>query len=80
MFKETKPRTITKSFTWRVLATLNSYATLVVFAATTNLWKAILMNISGFIIFYIFERMWNNIQWGKIKDDKSIDYVTPSQP
>lgn len=23
------------------------------------------MNVSGFVIFYLFERVWNRIHWGK---------------
>ena len=65
MFLETKPRTVTKGVTWRICATVNSYVTLVLFPLHGNLTKAILMNISGFIIFYVFERIWNKIQWGK---------------
>ena len=70
MFRETKKRTITKVITWRVLATLNSYIVLILFVTTGSLMKAILMNMSGFVIFYVFERVWNSIQWGKVKEDK----------
>lgn len=69
MFLETKPRTVTKSITWRICATTNSYITLLLFPLHGNLTKAILMNISGFVIFYVFERIWNKVQWGK-KNDK----------
>jgi hypothetical protein len=65
MFTETKARTVTKSITWRVVATVNSYVTLVTFPSHGNLVKAVLMNISGFFAFYIFERVWNRIKWGK---------------
>jgi uncharacterized membrane protein len=68
MFKETKKRTITKAITWRIIATLNSYIILILFVATGNVWKAILMNISGFFIFYTFERIWNKIKWEKVKE------------
>jgi adenylylsulfate kinase len=68
MFKETKNRTIMKAITWRVVATLNSYIILILFITTGSLWKAIFMNITGFFIFYIFERVWNKIKWGRIKE------------
>ena len=67
MFQETKKRSVTKSLTWRICATLNSYLTLIYFHSTGDLTKAVLMNISGFFVFYIFERVWNVIKWGKIK-------------
>lgn len=67
MFVETKPRTLTKSVTWRLCATLNSYLTLVLIASHSPLLLAIIMNISGFFVFYFFERIWNKVQWGKVK-------------
>ena len=67
MFLETKPRTMTKAITWRVCAVLNSYVALVVFHKSGDLFKALLMNLTGFCVFYYFERTWNKIQWGKIK-------------
>ena len=30
-----------------------------------NIGKAIMMNITGFFIYYIYERIWNIIKWGK---------------
>jgi hypothetical protein len=70
MFIETKVRTLTKTITWRVVAVLNSYITLVVFSSSGDLYKAILMNISGFFAFYIFERIWNDIKWGKLIESR----------
>lgn len=67
MFQETKKRTITKAITWRVVAVLNSYLTLIIFSATGDFGKSLLMNISGFFAFYIFERIWNAVGWGKVK-------------
>jgi len=67
MFVETKPRTTTKAITWRVCAVVNSYIALLVFHESSDLMKAILMNVTGFFAFYYFERLWNRVQWGKIK-------------
>jgi len=67
MFIETKRRAVTKGVTWRLCAVLNSYVILLLFSSHGNLTKAILMNISGFVIFYLFERVWNRIHWGKRK-------------
>lgn len=65
MYIETKKRSVTKAVTWRICAVVNSYLTLVYFSQSGNLEKALLMNVSGFFVFYIFERIWNRIQWGK---------------
>jgi hypothetical protein len=70
MILETKKRTIVKSATWRLIATANSFAILSV-GLNHNLYSAILMNITGFIIYYIFERIFNKIQWGKYEDNGS---------
>ena len=65
--RETKTRSITKTVAWRILATLNSFLVLVFFSniLTSNIGKAIMMNITGFFIYYIYERLWNIIKWGK---------------
>lgn len=66
MRKETKTRTIIKTVTWRLVATLNSFCILLLFAnmGSSDLEKAIYMNISGFFIYYIFERVCNTISYG----------------
>ena len=64
MFKETKKRTIIKSIIWRLIATLNSFLILNI-NLNNNLNSAILMNITGFFIYYFFERVFNKIKWGK---------------
>lgn len=66
MYKETKKRTLVKTIIWRIIATLNSFAILTI-NLKDNLKSAILMNITGFIIYYFFERIFNNIKWGKEK-------------
>jgi tryptophan-rich sensory protein len=66
MYKETKTRSIIKTIIWRVIATLNSFFALIMFHESKDLHKAVIMNISGFFIFYAFERVCNRIKWGKI--------------
>jgi uncharacterized membrane protein len=66
MRKETKIRSLTKTILWRIVATLNSFTVLclVTDPSATNLHKAVYMNITGFIVYYLFERMCNLIKWG----------------
>jgi hypothetical protein len=65
MRKETKLRSLIKTILWRVVATLNSFTVLMLCAAdTSNLYKAIAMNITGFFVYYAFERICNLIGWG----------------
>jgi uncharacterized membrane protein len=68
MFKETKKRSIFKSLSWRVVAVLNSWTVLSLMITKSNFWNAIIMNISGFIFFYIFERIWNKIKFGRVEE------------
>lgn len=65
--KESKTRTIVKTILWRVIATLNSFFVLLYLNDSNkdNLYKAIFMNITGFFVYYFYERIWNFIKWGK---------------
>jgi hypothetical protein len=66
IFTETKTRSIVKSIFWRFAATANSYIILELLnKKNSNLKLAIFMNITGLIIFYSYERIWNKIKWGK---------------
>ena len=67
LMQETKTRSLTKTIAWRIVATLNSFLVLVYLSniLPTNLGKAIAMNITGFFVYYIYERIWNVIKWGK---------------
>ncbi len=59
---ETKKRTLTKSIIWRLIATLNSFLILCI-GLKNNLNSAIIMNITGFFIYYFYERIWTKIKW-----------------
>ena len=70
MFIETKKRTILKTFSWRIVAILNSFLVLTVNVTDNNFLNALYMNITGFIVYYFFERMWNKIKYGKQQSSK----------
>lgn len=63
--KETQKRTIFKTVSWRILAVINSWAVLSFFINESNFYKAIFMNITGFILFFVFERIWANFSYGR---------------
>ena len=65
MFVETKKRTILKTISWRMVAILNSFLVLTVNITDSNFLNALYMNITGFVIYYGFERIWNKIKYGK---------------
>ena len=66
---ETRSRSITKSLTWRVLALSNSWFILTIIESQSNFMKALTMNIIAFILYYLFERLWNKIKYGRYVDD-----------
>jgi len=68
MFKETKTRSTQKSISWRVIAFLNSWFVLAVGLTDIPLWNAIIMNVTGMVMFYFHERIWNRINDGKYKN------------
>ena len=70
---ETKARSLAKTILWRIIATINSYAVLAAFANSSsgNFSKAIYMNITGFFVYYGFERLCNSISWGVIMKEDS---------
>ena len=65
--KENKTRTVVKTIIWRLMATLNSFLVLLYLNDSNkdNLYKAVYMNITGFFVYYFYERIWNFIKWGK---------------
>ena len=72
--KETRKRTMVKSISWRSVAIINSWLVLsIVNVKYTNITKALIMNITGFLIFYMFERIWSKIKYGRmILEEKDI--------
>jgi uncharacterized membrane protein len=65
-FRETRLRSFTKTITWRSCAVTNSYFVLLVSTSSQPLVNALAMNVTGFLLFYFFERIWNLVHWGKI--------------
>lgn len=66
MISETRARSLAKTISWRIIATLNSFVILLLFPDSVAIIAAVLMNITGFIIYYLFERIWQRVRWGKI--------------
>ena len=65
---ETHKRTLTRAFSWRIVATL-------VTAIWTGIEGAIVINVFMTLAHYIHERVWLKIKWGtdrSTKDEKKI--------
>lgn len=65
IIKETQKRTTLKVVTWRIVAIFNSWFILSMEIGKTNLQNAVLMNVTGFLVFYFFERSWSKVNYGR---------------
>ena len=66
--KETKFRSLTKTIIWRVIATLITW--LVIYIFTKEISQSLIITVIAALVsmlaYYIHERIWNNIKWGKL--------------
>ena len=64
--KETHKRTLVKTLAWRVVAGINAAAG--IYYLTGDLVQSInvgvLIQVTGFFIYYAYERYWNSVSWG----------------
>jgi uncharacterized membrane protein len=65
--KERHERSVVKALTWKLVATVMAFVvsyryTRDVTAATS---VALTMFVAGLVAYYIHERIWNRIPWGK---------------
>ena len=67
-FKETKTRSVTKTVVWRLIAILNSYLILILMISDKPIHNALLMNLTGFIVYYFYERTWDKIKKGRYEE------------
>ena len=69
MFQETKNRSTKKAITWRLIALSNSWIVLSFGLTEKAFWNALIMNVTGMIMFYFHERIWNKIKLGKYSEE-----------
>ncbi|QDT09158.1 hypothetical protein [Planctomycetes bacterium K23_9] len=80
-FVETRARSVSKSFAWRFLAVLNSFTVLTWMPTSRPITYAIAMNVSGFFLFYFFERGCNKVSWGRVPaNDSALSAETETKP
>jgi uncharacterized membrane protein len=62
-----RKRSVAKSITWRVLATLTTTTLVYIFTGEVGLSLSIGVLEATFkmLIYYLHERAWNKIKWGK---------------
>jgi uncharacterized membrane protein len=63
----TKKRSLAKSLTWRIIAVLSTFVVgyilsgSIAFAAGLSF----LSNLINFVLYYVHERVWLRVEWGK---------------
>ena len=65
MFRETRKRSLRKSVGWRVVAFSNSWMILALGLTDMPFYNAVIMNVTGIVYFYLYERLWNNTHVGR---------------
>lgn len=62
-----KKRSFAKSITWRILAIIVTFGS--IYAITGEIETAgigtLLTNSINFVLYYVHERVWNSVDWGK---------------
>jgi len=66
---DTRIRSITKSITWRVVAVVNGFLVAYVYLGSIkqSVLIAVVGNITGFVLYYMHERIWNLFGWRQKK-------------
>ncbi len=63
----TKMRSLSKALTWRLVAIISTFIIIYVFtgdvAFATSI--TIISNIINFILYYVHERLWLQVKWGR---------------
>jgi len=70
MFKEINSRSVVKSIVWRIIATLLTWSVVYFFNGSVGDSLKITLWAAGFstVAYYIHERIWNKVGWGKVDD------------
>jgi len=69
MMKETHLRSFFKGITWRIIATVTTMTLVFIFTGdfVLTLGVGFFEVIAKLIFYYLHERVWNRIRWGKYK-------------
>ena len=70
MFQETRSRSTQKSISWRIIAFSNSWMILALGLTELPFWNAVIMNVTGMVMFYFHERVWNKVKSGRYTGKK----------
>ncbi len=72
--QESRQRSLGKTITWRLVATGATILLVYLFTGKIDLALEVgaLEIILKLLLFYVHERVWNRVKWGKKRDDHSI--------
>ena len=70
---ESKKRSIAKSFTWRVFSFLTIVLVTLIITGSTRmaLGVGIADAVVKTVIYYLHERWWSNVEWGRMDHDNA---------
>ncbi len=70
MKNESQKRSVVKSLTWRVIATVTTI--LIAYLLTGNILIATSIGavevVAKLLMYYLHDRIWNNVSWGVVDD------------
>ena len=68
-FNETRRRSITKSITFRIIVIVSDLVViyLVTKRVSTTIVLTVFTNIASTLLYFLHERVWNGVTWGKRK-------------
>ena len=67
---ESRLRSIAKTVAWRFIAIINSFIILIITTTEDALLNSIYMNLTGFLLYYFFERVCSRIPYGIVEKNK----------
>lgn len=78
MYRENQIRTLIKTLTWRVIATLTTMILVYIFYRDFTIAGAIGMIevVAKLIVYYIHERLWDRVRYGKTKPKSFVLWFT----
>lgn len=83
--QDTRIRSIAKGLSWRVIATLATIGIVFIFTGniTVSLGVGVIEVIAKIIFYYVHERAWNAVAWGRhslARSDRNPSSDTIEQP
>ncbi len=74
--QEKAVRSMTKAFSYRAFGTLSTVAVSFLVIGETKAAFAIggIEAVTKFLLYFLHERFWQKVKWGKFEDNQNIDY------